>query len=175
MKKTILLIALLFSFAFYAQVEGELNAGVNAGIPIDQSKEVSSFAFSVEANYLFDGLFDNFKIGPSLSFIYYTLKELEGGGKSEPMSFLPIAVSTRFQNNDDAFYAGVDVGYGLGLSPKAINGGLYFKPMVGGHLSDTVKLNLFYSGVTSTRANAYSYLGLGLEFNISGLQSGYSY
>lgn len=170
MKKLGVVITVLFaSIVMYGQGR-ELNVGINGGITTGDIKPFSSSAFGLDANYLFDW-YEDFKVGPSVSAVYFSPKENDLV-KSDAFVYLPIGVAIRFQNPEDSFYIGGDFGYAIGISPSGDRGGVYFKPLVGYHISQNFKLNLFYSAVKKKQP-AYSYVGLGLSFNIFGAGNDY--
>lgn len=170
MKKILFVSILLTSLCVFSQ--RELNVGVNGGITIGDIKPVSSSAFGLEANYLFD-LYEDFKFGPSLSAVYFLPKNNDGL-EIDPLVYIPIGMAIRFQTLDDAFYVGGDFGFAIGISPSGDRGGVYFKPLVGYNINQNFKVNLFYSAVKK-RVPAYSYIGLGVAFNVFGDRGGYSY
>ncbi len=164
MKRIIFILCVLFSIGSFSQ-ENEFNVGVNGGITIGNIENVSSVAFGLDANYLFD-VFENIKFGPSLNLLYFITEEFNGI-KPDAFIYLPIGGAIRLNSFGENFYVGADVGYAIGISPNGDNGGVFIKPMLGYHVSDKIELNIFYSGVKK-RKPTYSYLGLGLVFNVFG-------
>lgn len=164
MKKAILVLSIFLSLNFYAQ-ENDLNVGVNVGITNGDIKPYSNMAFGLDANYLFDW-FEDFKIGPSINLVYFTAKSIDG---LQPKSFMyiPIGGSIRFQAFDEGFYVGGDAGYAIGISPEGDRGGIFFKPLIGYNIGNSLSVNLFYSAVKK-RKPAYGYIGVGFSFNIFG-------
>lgn len=171
MKKIVLIVIAFYSLNMYSQ-DNEVNVGINAGLTIGNIKNTSSVAFGVDVNYLFD-LFENIKIGPSLNFIYYSTKEINGN-IPDALMYLPIGGAIRFNSSGDKFYVGADAGFAIGISPEGDNGGIFFKPMLGYYASDKIKLNLFYSGVKKKQPT-YGYLGVGIVYNVFGGGNAYIY
>lgn len=164
MKKMMLLVLLSLSLSFYAQ-DKDLNVGINVGITNGDIKPYSNMAFGLDANYLFHW-FEDFKFGPSVNLVYFSPKTVNGQ-EIKPLVYVPIGGSIRFQAFEEAFYAGGDVGYAIGLSPSGDRGGVYFKPIIGYNISNSLHVNVFYSTVKK-RKPAYSYVGVGFSFNIFG-------
>lgn len=172
MKKIILLLVVTFiTLNGYSQ-ERELNVGLNGGITTSDIKNYSSVAFGIDANYLFDR-YEDFKFGPSVNLIYFSPKEQEGIS-IKPFTYISIGGSIVFKAIAEKFYIGTDLGYAMGISPSGDRGGIFFKPKVGYEINDSFKVNLFYATVKKKQP-AYSYIGLGLEFNIFGGKDYYAY
>ncbi len=170
MKKIFFVLVVLLSINSFSQ-ENQFNIGINGGITTGDIKPISSAAFGIDANYLFK-VFDGISLGPSLNFLYFLTDEVNGV-QPDAFVYLPIGGAIRFQSLSDYFYVGLDLGFAIGISPSGDNGGLFFKPMVGYNVTENLKLNLFYSAVKK-RQPAYSYVGLGIAFDIFGSNQ-YSY
>lgn len=156
MKKLILVMALaVVSFSANAQ----FNAGVNIGIPTGDLEPVTSFVYGAEVNYMYQ-VSDDFQVGPSLSFVNFSGKSV-GGISFGDASFLPIAAAGRFSASE-SFTLGADIGYGIGVN-SGNNGGFYYRPMVGYNVSDSIMVQLHYSGVSSNGATAAN-IGAGVMF-----------
>ncbi len=164
MKKIVFIIFILFSVVSFSQ-DNEFNIGVNGGITTGNLEDISSSAFGVDANYLFD-IFENIKFGPSLNLIYFLTEEFNGV-KPDAFIYLPIGGAIRFNSIGEKFYVGADAGYAIGISPSGDNGGIFVKPMLGYHINDKIGLNIFYSGVKKKRPT-YGYVGIGVTYNVFG-------
>ena len=137
-KKVLLVLAFVMGFTSFSQ--NELNLGINGGVVVDLS-DYSDIAFGADVNYLFD-VSRHFKAGPSVGLSYY-VAELDG---TDDAIFLPVGGALRFHSIDDKFFAGFDLGYGVSLS-DFVDGGLYFKPLIGYRITEEFRVNVFYSGV----------------------------
>lgn len=164
MKKKLILILSIVSLNLFSQEQ--FNIGINGGITSGDVKEFSDFGFGADVNYLFD-IFDNVVVGPSVALMYFNL---DSDVDADAPAFLPISAAVRFNSLDDAFYAGVDLGYGVSISGDA-DGGVYLKPIIGYNLSDSFKVNAFYSSVRTSDPNDFSFFGLGLTYNLKGRQN----
>ncbi|CAL2092660.1 OMP_b-brl domain-containing protein [Tenacibaculum sp. 190524A02b] len=182
MKKLLLVAMMAFGFAMNAQ-DGQFNVGANFGLPIGTTGDVSSFVLGAEVNYLFE-VSDDFKVGPSVSYNYFFGKDVDtnvggnlGGllnglvnqlteslGISGDSSYMPIAAAARY-NVSEAFVLGADLGYAIGISPSANNGGFYYRPMVGYNVAEKIMIQATYSGV-STDGSTASNIGLGVMFGL---------
>lgn len=163
MKKITILAVLFCAVINMFSQEKELNIGINGGFTIGNIEPQSSIAFGADANYLFDW-YEDFKVGPTIGVTYFLPKE-ENGVKPDARMYIPIGASIRFQSIDDAFFIGGELGYAIGITPSGDKGGIFFKPMVGYNVSESIKLNLFYAGVKK-RQPTFGYIGLGLSFDI---------
>ena len=145
--------------------EGVFNAGVNLGLPTGDMSDISSFAISVEANYLFQ-MSDEFKVGPSISYLHYIGKDIDlgvfGSINAGDVSFLPIAAAGRFDASEK-LTIGADLGYGIGISPSGSEGAFYYRPMLGYNISDAIMLQATYTGM-SKDGSTISNFGIGAMF-----------
>ncbi len=162
--RLITVVLFLISINVFTQRD-KLNIGINGGITNGSLKGVSSNALGADFNYLFP-VNDFLEFGPSLSFIYFNTNKVEEL-ELDPFIYMPIGVAFRFTSLAEKFYVGTDAGYAVGISPEGDDGGVYIKPQLGYSITDDLKINLFFSGVKKT-SPTYSYIGLGLEFNVLG-------
>jgi len=167
MKKITLLIFTLVSLQMFSQ--DQFNISINGGIPIGNIEAASGLAFGADANYLFD-LGQDFKVGPSIGFVYFSVEDLDEVEIEAP-TFLPISASILFHSSDDRFYVGGELGYAVAISDY--DSGFFIKPTIGYHLTDGLKLNAFYAGI-KTSEPTYGYAGLGLTFNLNSQSQYYS-
>lgn len=162
MKKFILVCA-LFLGAFSANAQ--FTASVNAGIPVGDVDDYSSFALSGDVTYSFPTASD-LKFGVSAGFLNYFGKDYEVLGtevEAESIQFLPVAGSLSLRLTD-RLYAGSKLGYAFGIN-DGNDGGFYYKPMLGFMIGDTTSLSLSYEGV-SDDGNSVNNIGLGLIFGL---------
>lgn len=151
MKKLLFIAAFAIFGLGTANAQG-FSAGVNFGLPIGDASNVSSFAFGVDVNYMFNAD-EDFTYGLASGLQFYSGKN---GGPSQ--DFIPLALAGRYKLSD-TFALGADVGYGI-----ATNGGFYYRPMLVYNLSEKFDLNASYSAVSgsgSTLAN----VGVGLMYD----------
>ena len=137
--------------------EGVLNGGFNLGLPTGDTSNVSSFTIGGELNYMFP-VADGFTLGPSIQYSYYTGKDGFDG-----ISVLPISGAARF-NVSEKFVVGANLGYALGLT-DGIDGGFFYRPVVGYKIGDTTQLNLSYSGITNDGLDINN-IAIGVMFGI---------
>ena len=165
MKKVLFIAVVVLGLGNINAQNGSFNAGVSIGLPTGDISDSSSLAISVEANYLFE-ISDQFKVGPSISYLHYTGKKdiLGSGFDADDISFLPIAAAARFAASEK-FTFGADLGYGIGISPDDIEGAFYYKPMVGYNISEKVMLQATYTGM-SKEGSTISNFGVGAMFSL---------
>ncbi len=166
--KKIFLVLVVVAFGFVANAQdGQFNTGVNLGLPVGDASDFTSFSVGVEVNYLFE-LSEDFQLGPSLEYFHYFGSELDliGGGTRDidDASFLPISAAARYSVSDK-FVLGANLGYGIGISPDANDGGFYYRPLVGYKVGENTMIQAAFSGV-STEGSATSSITLGVVFGL---------
>ncbi|WP_299104416.1 outer membrane beta-barrel protein [uncultured Tenacibaculum sp.] len=156
MKKLLLVIAMVaIGLTAHAQ-DGTFNVGANIGLPSADADTAYDFAFSLEANYLFE-VSDEFKVGPSLSYAHYF-------GDINDASFLPIDAAARFDASEK-IVIGLNLGYAVGLSPNGNDGGFHYRPSVGYNIAENTTIQASYSGV-SVEGGTFANIGLGVVFGL---------
>ena len=165
MKKVLFIAVVVLGLGNINAQNGSFNAGVSIGLPTGDISDSSSLAISVEANYLFE-ISDQFKVGPSISYLHYIgKKDINGSGfDADDISFLPIAAAARFAASEK-FTIGADLGYGIGISPDDIEGAFYYRPMIGYNISEKVMLQATYTGM-SKEGSTISNFGVGAMFSL---------
>ena len=141
--------------------QGVLNGGFNVGLPTGDSDDGYSFVLGGELNYMYP-VADGFTLGPSVQYTHFFGKEFQGFDVPDA-SFLPLSAAARF-NVSEKFVVGANLGYALGLS-DGLDGGFYYRPLVGYKIGDTTQLNLSFSGISMDGATA-SNVSLGVMFGI---------
>jgi len=162
MKKHLFFIGMLL-LGFVGHAQGDLRIGINAGIPVGDIEEISSFHLGADASYLFQ-VGEGFSVGPMLGYSHFFGKDLDtgfGDVEVDDFSFLPIAASGRL--GFDMFFLGADLGYALGIT-DGVDGGFYYRPKVGYNLGG-LAIILSYSGI-SVDGGSYSALSGGIEFGL---------
>lgn len=158
MKKLLVVAMMAFGIAVNAQ-DGQFNIGANVGIPTGDASNATSFALSAEANYLFN-VSDQFKVGPSVSFVNYFGKTIGNVGIGD-FQFLPVSAAARFSPSDKFTFGG-DLGYAVGMN-TGNQGGFYYRPMIGYNVSEKLMVQATYSGITNDGATMSNF-GLGVMF-----------
>lgn len=160
MKKIILLLALTF---IGSSVYGQgIRMGVNAGLPVGDVSDASTFQLGADLGYLFPTS-DMFSVGGMIGYSRFFMDDvsLPGGNVNvDDVSFLPIAATARFGFSDFLFVGG-DLGYAVGLS-DGNDGGFYYRPKIGYGLGNLAVIASF-SGI-SVDGGEFSSVNLGLEF-----------
>jgi len=134
-------------------------AGVHFGLPMGDVKDISSFALGLELAYMYS-VSDKFQVGASVGYSTFMAKEVDGV-KGDDFSFLPISAVLQYSFSDNIF-AGLDLGYAMGMSPEGNDGGMSYQPKVG---YQTEKFEIFVG-----------YRGIAVEdVNVSSLNLGFNY
>ena len=160
MKKLSILVALIFSAVFVqAQKKGTdwLKLGIHAGIPVADSKDVSSFALGVDAKYQFLD-FHSFGLGLATGYTNYFGKD-----NYKDHGVIPVAALLRYYPTR-SFFVGADLGVGFVTGGDDTETGFYYRPEVGYH-SDEWNVFLLYQGVSVDKSNVGS-VGIGVNYNL---------
>lgn len=154
MKKLLLIVVfIIFGFAnSYAQ--DEIRIGVNAGVPLGDADDTSTFNFGADFAYLF-GVADTFSVGPLVGYSHFL-----GDGDKVDFHFIPLAASGRFVISD-AFFLGADLGYALGADDEN-DGGFFYRPKVGYDFG-IIALIASFSGI-EVDEGSFNSVNLGIEF-----------
>jgi len=146
--------------------EGVLNGGLNVGVPTGDANDFYGLTLGAELNYMYP-VADGFTLGPSIQYSHFFGKDVEVFGGSSidisDASFLPISGAARF-NVSDKFVVGANLGYAIGLS-EDLDGGFYYRPVVGYKIDDTTQLNISYSGILNDGLEMNN-VSLGVMFGI---------
>lgn len=132
MKKLVMLgiILILGSTAANAQ-NGSFEVGPYLGAPIGDA-DGASFNAGANFTYYFQ-VIPKLKVGGSAGVDHFFGKEYEEYGyhfDKKDATFIPIAASAKFDITS-RFFAGLDLGYAIGVSDAAGDGGFMARPRVG--------------------------------------------
>ncbi len=153
--KKLLLVVVFTIFGFvgsYAQ--SEFRIGVNAGVPLGDADDISTFNFGADFAYLF-GVTDVFSVGPLVGYSHFF-----GENDFEDFSFVPLAASGRFSFSE-AFFIGADLGYAIGAD-DGNDGGFFYRPKLGYNFG-IIALIASYSGI-EVAGGSFNSVNLGIEF-----------
>lgn len=131
MKKLILLAAVFSTFGLTNSNAQEFRLGIHAGVPVGDVSDFHNFDIGGEVTYLLNPL-GLFQFGPMVGYSHYFGESGEEMGMSfevGDIQFLPIAASGRVALGD-AVFAGLDLGYGLGLN-DGNDGAFFYRPKLG--------------------------------------------
>ncbi|MCK8479906.1 hypothetical protein [Psychroserpens algicola] len=144
----------------------EFKAGINAGIPVGDAGDLTTFAIAVDLAYLFE-VSEDFHAGPVTGYGHAFGDEIDLGGfgtiEVDDFQYIPIGATGRYSVSDD-FTIGADLGYALGLGDGS-EGGFYYNPRVQYGVSDALDIVLAYRNVSDDGFTA-SFLTLGVEFGL---------
>lgn len=156
--KKLFLCAVIAVFGLANVNAQEFKLGVNAGLPVGDADNGSSFGLAADVAYLFYAA-EDFQVGPSLGYTHFFGKD-----NIEDAAWLPITAAARYGLSDQ-FGIGVDLGYAVGIAPSGVDGGFYYAPRVQYGISQAVDLVLAYRGVSVNSLN-FSQVTLGVEFGL---------
>lgn len=149
---TLLVVMMGFSSAYS---QAHLKLGVNAGLPVGDASDVSSFQLGTDLAYMFNAI-PVLDIGPMVGYSHFFGKD-----NSSDMQFLPAALAGRL--NFPGLTVGLDLGYAVGLN-DGNDGGFYYRPQIGFNF---LRLGLIasYQSINVDPVNISS-VNLGLEFGL---------
>lgn len=163
MKTSILVVAIsILSIASGYGQQGNFTVGVNAGIPVGDFEELSSFNLGADVAYRYDIIAEQFAVGALVGYSHFFGESGEdewGSWEVDDVQFLPVAASARVQMN--SFFAGAEVGYAIGIN-DGNEGGFYYRPHAGYNFAG-VGVIASYSAVNNDDFTVAT-LNLGLEF-----------
>ena len=165
MKKLLLCAAIAVFSMSNLNAQGA-NVGINAGFITGDFSDGYSFNISLDASYLWE-VSDQVEAGVATGYSH-TLGKDVNGVKPDDVSFLPIAAAGRFNISDD-FTVGVDLGYGIGISPDGNDGGFYYAPRVQYSVSESIDIVAAYRGVSldfGPISLGFNAITFGVEFGL---------
>lgn len=163
MKKNILLIVLAVVGFSTSYSQGNFRLGVNAGLPIGDAADFTSFQLGTDVAYMIN-LAGVASVGPMVGYsrFFGDSEELDGVDfEVDDTQFVPIAASGRFSLLSLAL--GLDLGYALGLN-DGNDGGFYYRPQAGFSIGP-VGLIASYQGISMDGGSMAS-VNLGVEFGL---------
>lgn len=163
MKKVILLIVLAVMAFNTSHSQGNFRLGVNAGLPIGDAADFTSFQLGTDVAYMIN-LAGVAAVGPMVGYSRFFGDSEEVGGVNfevDDAQFVPIAASGRF--NLLSLALGLDLGYALGLN-DGNDGGFYYRPQAGFSIGP-VGLIASYQGISMDGGSVAS-VNLGVEFGL---------
>ncbi|MFY0644245.1 MAG: hypothetical protein JXR19_07245 [Bacteroidia bacterium] len=134
--------------------------GLNAGVPVADVADVSSFALGVDLSvqYL-----------PTKAYGYglkagYT--NYFGKDPAEDFSAIPLAVLFRFYPESTGFFAGAEVGYAFLNNVAGTSGGWTYRPHIGWHTDNWNFFGYFDHIMTEENVSDIQTVGLGVTRNV---------
>jgi opacity protein-like surface antigen len=166
MKKLVLGIVFTVLAMSSLSAQGNLNAGINLGLPIGDADDGWTFNISLDLNYLWQ-VSDGFDAGIATGYSHSLGDSIDFFGESvkvDDVGFLPIAAAGRF-NVSEKFTLGADLGYAIGISPSDMESGFYYAPRIQYGVSESIDIVFAYRGV-SLDGGSFDVLTLGVEFGL---------
>ena len=171
---------LLFAAAFAAIGTVGVNAqtgvegGVNIGLPVGKTSDISSFNVGVNLGYL-TPIADNLQIGARIGYDHFIGKEIKYvvdgvtfSQKKKDFGFIPIAATAKYDFADSNIFIGGDLGYAVSAT-KDLKGGLFYQPKIG-YSAPTWDVYLGYKGIGAKSKNNLAY-----DRNFNAVTVGFAY
>ncbi len=137
-----------------------LKVGLNAGIPIGDISDVSSFTLGLDANVQFLRT-KAYGIGLKAGYVHYFAKE-----NFESFGMIPLAVLFRFYPKSSGIFFGLEAGYAFANNLDGFDGGAYFRPHIGWH-TDSWNIFAYYDHIVGNDlVGDIKTIGLGATYNI---------
>ena len=137
-----------------------LKAGLNAGVPVGDLSDYSSFVAGLE---LKGQLMETNHVGIGLTTGYNHFFAKNG---AEDFGTVPLGAFIRFYPQAKGFFIGSDLGYSF-VTKKDVDGGVFVKPQIGYHNYDW-NIFGFYNGVfrSDSKGGNIQHVGVGATYNI---------
>lgn len=161
--KKLVCIAIIALFGVTNMQAQTFKIGATVGIPGADASDVSTFVLGIDAYYYFTNIDAFIEIGATAGFRNFFGDEISVFGESielDDAQFLPLAVAARLKLFG-IVSGGADLGYAVGLS-DFLDGGLYFRPVVGFDIADRIELNVSYETIFD--AGTWGNLNAGILF-----------
>jgi hypothetical protein len=153
-----ILLFCLFGVSLHSQT---FKIGGSIGLPAADAADISTLAIGIDAYYYFTDVDAVVEIGATAGFRNFFGDEIAGFA-IEDAQFLPLAGAARIKLFG-VLSGGLDVGYALGIS-DGLDGGLYYRPVVGLDLADTIELTASFEGISDAATWGNFNVGVLLEF-----------
>ncbi|MBC2838942.1 hypothetical protein [Robiginitalea sp. SC105] len=160
MKKTGLALIAFLCFAG-VQAQGVFKLGVVAGIASHEEavSDFYGFVLGADAYYMFNKEDALLNLGPTVGIRNFFGDEISPGIEADDATFLPIGAAARLTILG-ILTGGADAGYALGLT-DGLDGGFYFRPVVGLDILDILELNASYETIFNSDVN-FGNINIGL-------------
>ena len=155
-KLAFLLVAFIALQGLNAQ--GVFKLGATAGVAVSDAGDVADWALGVDAYYMFEKQDAVINFGPTVGFRNFFMS-LDG---LDDAQFMPLAGAARL-TLFGILTGGADLGYAVGISDY-LDGGFYFRPVVGIDIADTIELNASYESISDEATWGNLNVGILFEF-----------
>ncbi|MFO7721439.1 MAG: hypothetical protein R6W85_13510 [Gillisia sp.] len=162
MKKSLFILFVMLFAVTSAFSQSNFKIGVNAGIPVGDVEDITTFQLGLDVAYLYP-VSDLFSVGGLVGYSRYFGDDINtsfGTVSVDDFSFLPIAASARF-GFENSLFVGADLGYAVGLD-DGNDGGFYYRPKVG-YSFGPVAVIASFAGIAVDGGDVSS-VNLGVEF-----------
>jgi len=164
MKKLLLLMCIAL-FSLTSANAQTFKLGASFGLPAADASDISNLVIGIDAYYYFTDIDAPIEFGLNAGFRNFFGDEIQVLGQTvsvDDAQFLPIAAAARLKLFG-IFTGGLDAGYALGLS-DGLDGGFYYRPVVGLDIADTIELNVSYENISDAATWGNFNVGLLFQF-----------
>ncbi|MFT3680770.1 MAG: hypothetical protein QM791_10895 [Ferruginibacter sp.] len=138
-----------------------LKMGLNAGVPVGDLADVSSFTLGVE---LKGQLMETNHVGIGLTTGY---NHFFAKNNFSSFGIVPLGAFVRVYPKSEGFFAGLDGGYSIITNIQDAKGGVYLRPQLGYHNYDW-NVFAYYNNIFRSNENGgnLAHVGIGATYNI---------
>lgn len=158
MKKVLLTLTAVFALSMSVKAQGNFEIGAAIGFPTADAADISDFMIAIDAYYMFKQEDAFINLGPTVGFrnFFVDFGDLDNG------VFLPVGAAARL-TIFGVLRGGADAGYAIGITDY-LDGGFYFRPIVGIDILDTLELNASWEHIWDEATWGSFQIGAKLEF-----------
>ncbi|MBT8276822.1 MAG: hypothetical protein KJO39_11800 [Bacteroidia bacterium] len=168
MRNTLYLLAFLIGTIQLSIAQGQLQAGINGGIPTSETGVSTNFALAMDLVFLTE-ITGRFDAGISTGYIIAFGEELPPGSINIELfdiTFIPFAASGRFELASN-FRVGADLGYAIGTN-RFGRSGLYIAPQASYSFTENIAIITAYRVVTQNDSvGAFHMVSAGVLFGFN--------
>ena len=158
MKRLLLFTAVLLFGLSNLNAQGVFKIGATAGAAVSDAGDIADWALGVDAYYFLTNIDAPIEFGLTAGFRNFFMSD----DAVDDAQFLPIAAAARLKLFG-ILSGGADVGYAVGISDY-LDGGFYFRPVVGIDIADTIEINASFEGISDVATWGNLNLGILFEF-----------
>ena len=137
-----------------------LKVGLNAGVPISETSNSSSFTLGLDVSAQFIRT-KAFGIGLKTGYVNYFGKD-----NNDDFGIIPLAVMFRFYPETSGIFLGLELGYAFVNNLPGLEGGTFVRPNIGWH-NDYWNIFGYYDRVIGNNiVDDIQSVGLGVTYNI---------
>jgi len=144
--KKLLFVTVIVVLSFTTMNAQTFKIGASAGVAASDAGDIADWALGVDTYYYFTDVDAILELGVNAGFRNFFMSD----DAFEDGQFLPLAAAARIKLFG-ILSGGVDLGYALGIN-DGNDGGVYYKPVVGIDIADTIELTASFESISNDGA-----------------------